>query len=154
MTDHLVILQSKWLSNLVSGDKTVEFRASNRRIAPYERVTPGDRLWLKASGGPVVAVAYADAVCDSGPLTRDELANIVGDLEATSLDATWAARLMTSRYVTCVSTRGVELLPQPIDVSDIRGRRQDAWQVLDTEDANAIFERYVWAIQALEEATP
>lgn len=127
MTDHLVILQSKWLTNLTTGAKTVEFRASNRRIAPYERVTPGDRLWLKASGGPVVAVAYADAVRDSGSLTRDELANIVGD---------------------------VELLPQPIDVSDIRGRRQDAWQVLDTEDANAIFERYVWAIQALEEATP
>lgn len=149
MTDHIVILHKKWLGNLVSGEKTVEFRASERRIAPWEKVHEGDRLWMKQSGGPVVAVGFVEKVEYSGPLTADALDLILGELEEGSLDAEWKARLQSQQYVTCVWTHGVEACA-PIDVSDVRGARQDAWQVLDAEDANTIATRFLIARDAAE----
>lgn len=153
MTDHLVILRPKWLLNILDGSKRVEFRAGRSRRAPYGKVTAGDRLWLKASGGNVWGVAYAQKTSSGGPLHSFELAVLLMDSDVRStIDDEWAERVMTSRYVTVVRVDRVERLTTTIDVSDIRGTRQDAWQVLDREDANLIWTRYYHALVAAEEA--
>lgn len=143
MTDHIVILHKRWLTNVFNGTKRTEFRAGRDRRAPHAgKVQFGDRLWLKAPGGPLVGIAYAENVYSGGPMSETALALALGDLAHTTLNNVWFDKVMTARYVTAVDLRTVERLTAPIEVSDIRGRRQDGWQVLDDEDANTIFERY------------
>lgn len=153
MTDHLVILRPKWLLNILDGSKRVEFRAGRDRRAPHGKVTAGDRLWLKASGGNVWGVAYVETVYTGGPLHSFDLALMMldSDVRAT-IDDEWAQKVMTAKYVTAVRVDRVERLTTTIDVSDIRGKRQDAWQVLDPEDANLLWTRYYHAIVADEGA--
>lgn len=143
MTDHLVILQPRWLANIVGGKKTVEFRASDRRIAPWGRVARGDRLWIKASGGPIAAVARVARVESRGPFSPAELDAFLGRLagdSADSLDTEWRDRLTSQRYVTLSWTRDVREIP-PVDVRDLRGRRQDSWQVITGDEAGLILAR-------------
>lgn len=59
---HLAIFVEPFLSYVLDGKKTVESRFSAVRCAPYRRVTPGDVLVLKASGGPVRGLSLVDHV--------------------------------------------------------------------------------------------
>lgn len=153
MAEHLVILRKKWLNNILAAVKPVEFRAGRDRRAPWGRVTVGDRLWLKESGGPVRGVAYAGV-----PLFTDgQMAVWAGQAACgpqwgTSIDLAWAERLAAAKYATLVPIERIENLATPLDASDIRGRRQDAWQVLDPEDAGLLWTRYFDAITGNDEA--
>jgi len=143
MTDHLVILRKKWLTRVLDGVKPVEFRAGRDRRAPWGRVAAGDRLWLKQSGGPVRGVAYAGTpLYTDGPRAIWAGQAACGAQWVTSIDLAWAERLAAARYATLVPLERVERLTKPLDASDIRGRRQDAWQVLDVEDAGLLWDRY------------
>jgi ASC-1-like (ASCH) protein len=53
---HLAVLVEPYLDFILQGKKTVESRFSCHKIAPYERVDPGDIILLKRSGGPLVGV--------------------------------------------------------------------------------------------------
>lgn len=153
MTDHLVILRKKWLNRILDGVKPVEFRAGHDRRAPWGRVAAGDRLWLKESGGPVRGVAYAGvSLCTDGHRAIWAAQAACGVRWATSIDLAWAERLATARYATLVPLERVERLAKPLDASDIRGRRQDAWQVLDGEDAGLLWDRYFDVLTTRDEA--
>jgi len=39
---------------ILDGSKTVDIKLSSRRIAPYQKITPQDQIFLKESSGPVV----------------------------------------------------------------------------------------------------
>jgi len=152
VTDHIVILQPKWLLNILDGVKPVEFRAGRDRRAPHAgQVAPGDRLWLKASGGDVWGVAFAGAVVSGGPLTLVEVAELCDGHMATCLDGEWLDKVMTARHVTAVSLERVERIDATFPVTDIRGKRQDAWQVLDAEDTELVFSRYYATTTARED---
>jgi hypothetical protein len=62
MNGHLVILKQPYLELILTGQKTIELRLAKTRPAMFGRVLPGDRLFLKASGGPVSGVAEASGV--------------------------------------------------------------------------------------------
>lgn len=47
---HLVILKQPYFDMLLSGEKTVESRWSMHKIAPYNKVSVGDVLYLKETG--------------------------------------------------------------------------------------------------------
>lgn len=143
MTDHLVILQSPWLERIVDGRKSVEFRASDRRIAPHGRVSRGDRLWMKASGGPLMATALVSRAESRGPFQEPELAEFLEHIHgdpADALDTSWRERLLTQQHVTLIWTRAVRRIPD-VDVRDLRGRRQDSWQFLTDEQVHGIRSR-------------
>jgi hypothetical protein len=53
---HLGIFLEPYLSWVLEGRKTIESRFGVQRCAPHGRVTRGDLLLLKASGGPVVGL--------------------------------------------------------------------------------------------------
>lgn len=59
MNYHLVILKKPYLDMILSGRKTIESRLTKGRTAAFGRVEAGDKLFLKASGGPVCATATA-----------------------------------------------------------------------------------------------
>ena len=143
MTAHLVILHPRWLERLADGRKSVEFRASDQRRAPWGKAARGDRLWLKESGGPVTASASVADVQYRGPFSEAELSRLLEGLDGDpddALDAHWRSRLLTARYVSLVWTTRVALLP-PIDVRDLRGKRQDSWQVLTPAEGDLVRSR-------------
>jgi len=51
---HLAIFIEPYLSFILEGKKRVESRFSSNRIAPYKKIRPGDLIYLKYSGGPIV----------------------------------------------------------------------------------------------------
>ncbi|MEM7622445.1 MAG: ASCH domain-containing protein [Planctomycetota bacterium] len=54
---HVAILREPYLSLVVSGEKRVEARITQRSIAPFRCVEKGERVYLKKSGGPYHATA-------------------------------------------------------------------------------------------------
>ncbi len=52
---HLAIFVEPYLGLLLEGKKTIESRWSRHGIAPYGRIAKGDLVYVKKSGGPVVA---------------------------------------------------------------------------------------------------
>ena len=56
---HLGIFVEPFLAAILDGRKTVESRFGVHRCAPFDRVSAGDVILLKRSGGPVVGVAFA-----------------------------------------------------------------------------------------------
>lgn len=71
MTHHLAILKPRYVRYLLAGKKTIECRFSRTRRPPFRRVRPGDTLWIKLSGGLVVAKATVHQVVYFHPLTTD-----------------------------------------------------------------------------------
>ena len=76
MEHHLVILKKRYLALILSGRKTIELRLTKARRPACGGVAPGDRLLLKASGGPVCAKATAANVQYCQGLTPDRVAGI------------------------------------------------------------------------------
>lgn len=50
---HIAICVQPFFDLIVSGEKTIESRWSNRKIAPYNKVKKGDIIYLKESGKDV-----------------------------------------------------------------------------------------------------
>jgi len=66
---HLVILKRPYLRAVLSGRKSIESRFMKTRCVPYEKVSAGDRLFFKESGGKVCATGMAGKVMNFKNLT-------------------------------------------------------------------------------------
>ena len=73
---HLVILAKSYLEAILSGRKRIESRFSRNKRPPFGLVSPGDKLFLKISSGPVCAVATVAAVKNFENLTPGQIAEI------------------------------------------------------------------------------
>lgn len=54
-TFHLGIFTQDYLTYMLEGKKTIESRFSKNKIAPYEKITKDDIVFVKKSGGNVIA---------------------------------------------------------------------------------------------------
>jgi ASC-1-like (ASCH) protein len=70
---HLAILRKPYLDAIIEGRKTIESRLSRTKRPPFGQITVGDKLFLKQAGGPVCAVATAQAVRQFENLTPGEI---------------------------------------------------------------------------------
>lgn len=59
---HLAVFTEPFLSLVLSGQKTLESRLSRCRIAPFDAISPGDVILIKAAGGPIRGVALAQRI--------------------------------------------------------------------------------------------
>jgi len=62
---HIAIMNKSFgdlIPKILSGEKKIESRWSRNKIAPWDRVKPGDTVYFKNSGEPVVAVAEVEKV--------------------------------------------------------------------------------------------
>ncbi len=127
--EHVVIVHRRYAGAIVEGRKTIECRLSAAKIPPFGRVSTGDVLHFKISGGGffarasagrVLSTALADAA-DIERLRADYDAHILGD------DAYWQ-RKAAARYATLIWLTDVR---PPGDVPPVyrRGTRS-AWHVL------------------------
>ena len=69
MTHHLMIVTRRYIAAILKGKKTVECRLSKTPKPPFGRVKRGDTLWIKLSGGPVVADTRVRRVTYFHPVT-------------------------------------------------------------------------------------
>lgn len=123
---HLAIFVEPYLSFVLEGEKTIESRFSAVRCAPYRRVSPGDVVVLKGSGGPVQGVALVDHVWtyDLDPDTWDEVKEFAEPLCARD-PSFWESREAAS-YATLMRLTNVTAVP------DLRFKKRDrrGWVVL------------------------
>jgi len=59
---HLAVFVQPYLDFLLEGRKTIESRFGVQRCAPHGRVAPGDIVFLKVSGGPVVGLCRINEI--------------------------------------------------------------------------------------------
>ena len=50
------------IAKILSGEKKIESRWSKNKIAPWDRVKTGDKIYFKNSGGPIVIMATVEKV--------------------------------------------------------------------------------------------
>ncbi len=139
MPFHVAILLKPYIRLILDGRKTVESRLTKTPIAPFESIEAGQRIYFKASAGPFMATAVADAV----EFHRDLTPSAVGALKrrlnrwVCGDDAFWSYK-RDAKYATFVALREVE----PIEVGPpMAPSRGPAWFVLpDTHAAPAVFD--------------
>lgn len=121
---HIAVMIDPFLTYILDGTKTIESRFSKHLIAPYQRIHPGDLVFLKA--GPIVAAFRASTVECVG-LTETERARLREDYsERICADEEfWAARA-DRNYATLIGISQVQrLTPLTVPKHDRRG-----WLVL------------------------
>ena len=95
VNSHLVIVKKPYLELILSGEKTIELRLTRAVRPACGRVSRGDRLWLKASGGPVCGTAIVGDVKYYSDLRPERIAEIrccYGDRIGGD-DAVWAGMM-------------------------------------------------------------
>jgi len=123
------VLSEPYLTRVLAGEKTVESRFARVRAAPYGRVAPGDLIWLKRSGGPIVGCTRAAEVRQFANLTPERVDALLDQLAgALRLDCDFAARARGCRYATLIWLAEVRALPTPLPYPR-RDRR--GWVVLE-----------------------
>ena len=70
------MLKRPYLGAILAGRKTVESRFMKTERAPFGKIATGDRLFFKASSGPVCATGRAGKVMDFENLTPKRIERI------------------------------------------------------------------------------
>lgn len=127
MNYHLVILKKPYLDLILSGRKTVELRLTRARRPACGRVSTQDRLFLKASGGPVCATAVVADVKYYEDLSPERIVGIKQRYhkQIGGVDAVWQSMMdcKSGFLVWLCDVRRIE--PMRIDKKDLR-----AWVLL------------------------
>jgi ASC-1-like (ASCH) protein len=76
MNYHLVILKKTYIDAIVDGRKTIESRFYQTRHRWLSQINAGDKLFLKASSGPVMATATVADVKHFDNLTARQVAEL------------------------------------------------------------------------------
>lgn len=100
---HLAVMVEPYLSRVLDGSKTMESRFSRKKIAPWGRVSSGDVVVLKKSGGSFVAVFEAtDATyVELSPDSMAQIRQAYGQALCVD-DAFWQAKAECS-FATMIS---------------------------------------------------
>jgi hypothetical protein len=126
---HVAVLKRPYIVMVLAGQKTVESRLSKTACAPFGQVVAGERLFIKASGGPFMAMATAARVDTFEGLTpgrvdalRERYEPAVG-----GDDAYWHGKRSAS-FATMITLAQAE----PMDVGPaFKPAYMKAWYVLD-----------------------
>lgn len=126
---HVAVCAEPFLGYVLDGTKTVESRFSRTRVAPFDTVSSGDVVLLKASGGPIVAAAEITEAVFFAPLTEAVQQQLRADFGRELRDDVpgfWEER-RSMRYATMLRLGEVVMLDEPLAIpkADRRG-----WVVL------------------------
>jgi hypothetical protein len=130
---HLGIFVEPYLTLVLEGRKTIESRFGVQRCAPHGRVSAGDLLLLKASGGPVVGICRIEETWffDLRVTTLSSLRDRFARPLCAEDGAFWQARSHAT-LATLMRLKNVRpLSPIPVEKRDRRG-----WVTL--RDASAL----------------
>lgn len=127
MNHHLAILKKPYLEAILAGRKTVESRLYQTRHKWLSQISAGDKLFLKASSGPVMATATVASVKRFENLTARQIAELQRQYnqQIGGNEQYWKEK-MNSRFGVLVWLKDV----QPIAPRFIRKYDWRAWVVL------------------------
>jgi ASC-1-like (ASCH) protein len=132
MNYHLVILKKPYLDAILAGRKTVESRFYRTNQKWLSQVGSGDKLFLKASSGPVMATATVADVKIFDNLTAPQIAEIKRQYNKKILgDEQYWQDKMNSRFGILCRLKDV----RPITPSFIRKADWRAWVVLSKTES-------------------
>lgn len=128
---HVAILKPGYIHAILDGTKTIESRLTKTMQTPHGRVETGERLYLKASGGPFMATAVAGAIHSYADLKPSDVKRIRKKFgqKIGGDDAYWQGK-EDSHYATLIELTEVEPVSvgPPYKVAYMR-----AWYVLDED---------------------
>ena len=124
-----------YLARVLASEKTIESRFARVRAAPYGRVAPGDMIWLKRSGGPIVASVQVAEVRQFADLTPERVDALLARWGAAlQLEDDFRMRVRHCRYATLIWLAKLKVLPAPVPY---RRRDRRSWTVLGPGLANS-----------------
>ena len=151
MRVHLAILYKDYLDKILSGGKTIEGRFSKVKCNPHGRIFAGDKLFLKETSGPVVAMADVARVLSFTNMTPDQARRIIeGYSRPLCLGQDFVPRVMTARHATFMYLENIKRI-EPIQLSK-RDRRP--WVILTTQTSFVTgenqWEEELWSVLVAE----
>lgn len=125
---HLAVLVEPFLKYVLEGTKTIESRFSLNRCAPYEKVSDGDVVLLKAASGPVVGICLVGRTWhyQLDDERRADIRTRFAKPMCAEAPAFWRARQAAS-FATLLEVHEARTLPNPMKCPK-RDRR--GWVVL------------------------
>lgn len=78
--DHVAIMSKSFgdlIDQVLTGKKTVESRWSKNKIAPWNKIKIGEKVYFKNAGGPVIAVAEVEKVLQFDNLNPKKIRDIL-----------------------------------------------------------------------------
>jgi hypothetical protein len=141
---HIAIVTSPYDKLILSGRKKVEARLTRTALPPFGTIAPGDRIHIKRSSGPFVAVATAARVLTVDQLTPkliDQLRRQY-DKWICGADSYWQAK-RDAQFATLVWLRDVRPCT---DAPRYRPQNMRAWYTLDDAPAPPVARRAPQAI--------
>ncbi len=131
MNHHLAILKKQYLDAILARRKTIESRLYQTRQKWLSRVNAGDKIFLKASSGAVMATAVVDKVKCFENLTAEQIAQMQKQYNQQILgDEQYWQEKTNSRYGILVWLKDVRPIPHQF-IKKIDWR---AWVVLTPKE--------------------
>ncbi|MCL0058952.1 DUF4186 family protein [Dehalococcoidia bacterium] len=123
MKIHLAILYKDYLDLILEGKKTIEARFSKVKCPPYGRVSIGDKILLKETGGPIRGEATVSVVKYFDNLAPSRVVHIVNKYkEQLQIKDNFLNQKLDSNYLTLIFLKDVvEVSPYFINKRDRRG---------------------------------
>jgi len=77
--DHVAIMKKSWglTGKILSGEKTIESRWYKSKHRPWSRIKPGDKIYVKDSGGPVYIRTEVSRIIQAEDLTPAKVGKIL-----------------------------------------------------------------------------
>jgi len=136
MNHHLAILKKPYLDAILTGHKTIESRLYQTRQKWLSQVSAGDKIFLKASSGAVMATAIVDKVKYYENLTAGQIAQMQKQYNKQILgDEQYWREKMSSQFGILVWLKDV----QPIPHRFIKKFDWRAWVVLTPKENFGLF---------------
>ena len=138
---HVVIMKKAWglVPKIISGEKTIESRWYKNKVAPWGRVSIGDCLFFKDSGGlvgvkAVVNIVEQIEILDNAHAVKIMKDRALADLGTTEIPFDVLNYISDKKYAIFVSFKNVQII-EPFDINKKGFGMQSAWLVCeDVED--------------------
>jgi ASC-1-like (ASCH) protein len=131
MNHHLAILKKQYLDAILDGRKTIESRLYQTKQKWLSQVSKGDKIFLKATSGPIMATATVDKVKCYENMTAEQITQMKKQYNRQILgDEQYWQEKMNSKFGILVWLKDVRPIPhQFIKKLDWR-----AWVVLTPKE--------------------
>lgn len=130
MAVHVAVLKPVPLKLILDGRKIIESRLTRQSRPPFGRIKPGERIYIKQSGGLFAAVAVAHRVWMADDLTPADVDQIAKthNRHICGPPDYWHEKRTNSRYATLIWLRDVQPTTQH---PRYRPQNMRAWYTLD-----------------------
>lgn len=132
MAQHIVIRRPEWVAGSRDRPEVGVFTQAHtaRPPVPWSRIGVGEKVWMKWSGGPVVARATVEGFCQFEQCTPERLRNSVRGFRLYDLDAYWKA-LKPHFYGMTIYLRDEEWLPKLLEAN--LDPHRESWVVIEND---------------------